>query len=181
MLLCLPLSIAAVSRLTYACASAMSLAGWVGSSWNRSMYSWLASGPSSLGAFVGSSHLLWLAQPVAYVRYFALPVIRKTSISPLINSALNQVESPKPGLPAIQWFAASSIGARSGQAAAGCAGAPVPAAAVVGISPAVIATTAANSLYFCTGASLGRPICKRLHIGLPKKNMSVNIHDARGD
>src|SRR5207248_4449242 len=83
------------------------------------MYSWLASGPSRLGVFVGSFHLLWFAQSVANFRYFGSDVSRYASMSPLMNKALNQVASAGLACPAIQWSAAARIGASQVAADAG--------------------------------------------------------------
>src|SRR5436190_16701247 len=121
----------------------MSLAGWAGSSSQRSMYSWLASGPSRLGAFLGSSQRLWLAQLVAYVRYLASPVIRNASTSPLMKRALNHVEFDVGGFPAIQWSAAWRTGARSAQVDGTAARAAAPGAAGGGLASAAGGASAA--------------------------------------
>ena len=47
-----------------------------------------------MGALVGSFHLFLVAHPVAYLRYLVSLVSRKASMSPLMNSELNHVESP---------------------------------------------------------------------------------------
>ncbi len=90
-----------------------------------------------------------------------------------MNRALNQVESTELELPAIQWSAASWIGARSAQVA-GCGGTAGVACAVVGTSPATSAATAVMSLYLMS--TFLRQTATNVYSCLHQGNMSVQIH-----